>query len=117
MRHRTAWQALGQNPLKVLGSSWPWRSLAYLLTGVAFGAVTVAVLLVALAAGVASLVVLVGAPILLGVALSGVAVTRVERRRLRLVDLDPVPDPHRAARRDGPGRLGTHPAARAGDLA
>ncbi|EMF26645.1 sensor histidine kinase [Streptomyces pseudogriseolus] len=102
MRHRTAWQALGQNPLKVLGSSWPWRSLAYLLTGVAFGAVTVAVLLVALAAGVVSLVVLVGAPILLGVALSGVAVTRVERRRLRLVDLDPVPDPHRAPDATGP---------------
>lgn len=96
MRHRTAWQALGQNPLKVLGSSWPWRSLAYLTTGVVLGAVTVSVLLVLLVAGVVSLVVLVGAPILLTVALSGVAVTRFERRRLRLVDLDPVPDPHRA---------------------
>ncbi|MFJ9598657.1 sensor histidine kinase [Streptomyces althioticus] len=96
MRHRTAWQALGQNPLKVLGSSWPWRSLAYLTTGVAVGAVTVSVLLVLLVAGAVSLVVLVGAPILLTVALSGVAVTRFERRRLRLVDLDPVPDPHRA---------------------
>jgi signal transduction histidine kinase len=95
MRHRTAWQALGQNPLKVLGSSWPWRSLAYLTTGVVLGAVTVSVLLVLLVAGVVSLVVLVGAPILLTVALSGVAVTRFERRRLRLVDLDPVPDPHR----------------------
>ncbi|MGW5901693.1 sensor histidine kinase [Streptomyces althioticus] len=96
MRHRTAWQALGQNPLKVLGSSWPWRSLAYLTTGVVLGAVTVSALLVLLVAGVVSLVVLVGAPILLTVALSGVAVTRFERRRLRLVDLDPVPDPHRA---------------------
>ncbi|CAL9486886.1 sensor histidine kinase [Streptomyces sp. enrichment culture] len=96
MRHRTAWQALGQNPLKVLGSSWPWRSLAYLTTGVACGAVTVSALLVLLVAGVVSLVVLIGAPILLTVALSGVAVTRFERRRLRLVDLDPVPDPHRA---------------------
>lgn len=101
MRHRTAWQALGQNPLKVLGSSWPWRSLAYLTTGVAFGAVAVSALLAMLAAGVVSLVVLIGAPVLLAVALSGVAVTRVERRRLRLVDLDPVPDPHRAP--DAPG--------------
>ncbi|THC53559.1 sensor domain-containing protein [Streptomyces cellulosae] len=101
MRHRTAWQALGQNPLKVLGSSWPWRSLAYLTTGVAFGAVAVSALLAMLAAGVVSLVVLIGAPVLLAVALSGVAVTRVERRRLRLVDLDPVPDPHRAP--DTPG--------------
>ncbi|MET9678687.1 sensor histidine kinase [Streptomyces coeruleorubidus] len=101
MRHRTAWQALGQNPLKVLGSSWPWRSFAYLLSGVVFGAVTSTVLVVALVAGLVSLVVLVGAVILLGVALSGVVVTRFERWRLRLVDLDPVPDPHRAADRAG----------------
>lgn len=101
MRHRTAWQALGQNPLKVLGSSWPWRSFAYLLSGVVFGAVAGAVLVVALVAGVVSLVVLVGVPVLLGVALSGVAVTRFERWRLRLVDLDPVPDPHRAPERAG----------------
>ncbi|MGI5196284.1 sensor histidine kinase [Streptomyces sp. CA-288835] len=104
MRHRTAWQALGQNPLKVLGSSWPWRSFAYLLSGVVFGAVAGAVLVVALVAGVVSLVVLVGVPILLGVALSGVAVTRLERWRLRLVDLDPVPDPHRAP--EGSGLVG-----------
>ncbi|GAA4064463.1 sensor histidine kinase [Streptomyces shaanxiensis] len=102
MRHRTAWQALGQNPLKVLGSSWPWRSLAYLLSGVVFGAVTSVVLVIALVAGIVSLVVLVGAPILLGVAVSGVAVTRFERWRLRLVDLDPVPDPHQAPERTGP---------------
>ncbi|MFD7919916.1 sensor histidine kinase [Streptomyces sp. NPDC059740] len=102
MRYRTAWQALGQNPLKVLRSSWPWRSLAYLLSGVAFGSVTTAVLVLALAAGIVSLVLLVGAAVLLGVALSGVAVTRFERWRLRLVDLDPVPDPHRCPDRSGP---------------
>ncbi|MEI5519652.1 sensor domain-containing protein [Streptomyces brasiliscabiei] len=95
MRHRTAWQALGQSPLKVLASSWPWRSLAYLVSGVAAGAVVTAVLVLALAAGLVGLPVLVGAVILLGVALSGVVVTRFERWRLRLVDLDPVPDPHR----------------------
>jgi signal transduction histidine kinase len=101
MRHRTAWQALGQDPLRVLTSSWPWRSFAYLLTGVAFGAVTSAVLVAALVVGVVSLVLLVGAVVLLGVAVSGVAVTRFERWRLRLVDLDPVPDPHRAPDRAG----------------
>ncbi|MFB6532780.1 sensor histidine kinase [Streptomyces noursei] len=95
MRHRTAWQALGQSPLKVLRSAWPWRSLAYLLSGVAFGAVATVTLVLALAAGVVSLIVVVGAVLLLGVALSGVVVTRFERWRLRLVDLDPVPDPHR----------------------
>ncbi|NBE56136.1 sensor histidine kinase [Streptomyces boluensis] len=96
MRHRTAWQALAQNPLNVLASAWPWRSLAYLLSGVAFGAVTTVVLVSLLVAGVASLIVVVGAVLLLGVALSGIVVTRFERWRLRLVDLDPVPDPHRA---------------------
>ncbi|WP_407285346.1 sensor histidine kinase [Streptomyces sp. BP-8] len=101
MRHRTAWQALGQNPLKMLRSSWPWRSLAYLLSGVAFGALATAVLVSALIAGIVSLIVVVGAVLLLGVALSGIAVTRFERWRLRLVDLDPVPDPHQAPERPG----------------
>ncbi|RFU86021.1 sensor histidine kinase [Streptomyces triticagri] len=101
MRERTAWQALGQNPLKVLGSSWPWRSFGYLLSGVAFGAVAIAVLAAALVTGVVLLVVLVGAVVLLGVALSGIVVTRFERWRLRLVDLDPVPDPHRPPERAG----------------
>ncbi|MFD7122456.1 sensor histidine kinase [Streptomyces sp. NPDC056641] len=102
MRHRTAWQALAQTPLKVLGSSWPWRAFAYLLSGVVFGAVTTTVLVVMLVAGVVSLIVAVGAVLLLGVALSGIVVTRFERWRLRLVDLDPVPDPHRAPERAGP---------------
>ncbi|MFC7307047.1 sensor histidine kinase [Streptomyces monticola] len=101
MRHRTAWQALGQNPLRVLGSSWPWRSFAYLLSGVAFGAVATALLVAALVAGLVSLVVVVGAVILLGVALSGIPVSRFERWRLRLVDLDPVADPHRAPAHKG----------------
>ncbi|MGW2260061.1 sensor histidine kinase [Streptomyces sp. NPDC001780] len=101
MRHRTAWQALGQNPLRVLASAWPWRSFAYLLSGAAFGAVTTVVLVLALAAGIVSLIVVVGAVPLLGVALSGIAVTRFERWRLRLVDLDPVPDPHRPPERPG----------------
>ncbi|MFE3141282.1 sensor histidine kinase [Streptomyces scopuliridis] len=102
MRHRTAWQALAQTPLKVLGSSWPWRAFAYLLSGVAFGAITTTVLVIMLVAGVVSLIVAVGAVLLLGVALSGIVVTRFERWRLRLVDLDPVPDPHQAPERAGP---------------
>ncbi|WP_326612246.1 sensor domain-containing protein [Streptomyces scopuliridis] len=101
MRHRTAWQALAQTPLKVLGSSWPWRAFACLLSGVVFGAITTTVLVMMLVAGVVSLIVAVGAVLLLGVALSGIVVTRFERWRLRLVDLDPVPDPHRAPERAG----------------
>ncbi|WP_326811708.1 sensor domain-containing protein [Streptomyces scopuliridis] len=101
MRHRTAWQALAQTPLKVLGSSWPWRAFACLLSGVVFGAITTTVLVMMLVAGVVSLIVAVGAVLLLGVALSGIVVTRFERWRLRLVDVDPVPDPHQAPERAG----------------
>ncbi|MDI3408139.1 sensor histidine kinase [Streptomyces cavernicola] len=108
MRHRNAWQALAQNPLKLLRTSWPWRSLAYLLSGTAFGAVATLLLVGLLVAGFASLIVLVGAVLLLGVALSGIPVTRFERWRLRLVDRDPVPDPHRPPDRPGlRGRLRT----------
>src|SRR4029453_6262299 len=32
---RTAWQAIAQSPRRFLASSWPWRSLAYLLAGIA----------------------------------------------------------------------------------
>ena len=32
---RTAWQAIAQPPGRFLASSWPWRSLAYLLCGIA----------------------------------------------------------------------------------
>ena len=101
VRYRTAWQALAQNPLRVLGSAWPWRAFAYLLSGVAFGGIATGVLVITLVVGVASLVVVVGAALLLGVALSGIAVARCERWRLRLVDLDPVPDPHRIPERPG----------------
>ncbi|WP_229847180.1 sensor histidine kinase [Kitasatospora griseola] len=101
MRPRTAWQAMARRPVAFLASGWPWRSTAYLLSGVLVGAAAVAVLAAGLVAGVVLLVVLVGVAPLLGVVLSATAVAAVERRRLRLVDLDPAPDPHRAP--DGPG--------------
>ncbi|TDC72182.1 sensor histidine kinase [Streptomyces hainanensis] len=101
MHHRTAWQALAQRPLGFLASPWPWRAFGYLLSGAVFGALTSVVLLVTALAGVAGLLVLVGVVPLLGVALSGVLVARIERWRLRLVDLDPAPDPHRQPQRAG----------------
>ncbi len=99
---RTAWQALAQHPLGFLASAWPWRALAYLLSGVVFGAIAMVTLLTMAAAGLVSLIVGVGAVLLLAVALSGIVVTRIERGRLRLVDPDPAPDPHRAPERPGP---------------
>lgn len=76
-------------------SWWPWRSAAYLVSGAVFGSfVLVSVVLVAVVGGVLA-VVLVGLPVLVALALAGLPVARVERLRLRLVDPDPVPDPHR----------------------
>jgi signal transduction histidine kinase len=86
---------MAQRPLSFLTSTWPWRSLAYLATGVVVGAAAVAVFVTGLVAGLILLVVLVGVAPLVGVVLSSITVATVERRRLRLVDLDGMPDPHR----------------------
>ncbi|MFJ2259429.1 sensor histidine kinase [Streptomyces sp. NPDC087844] len=76
-------------------SAWPWRSVAYLLTGAATGVATLVVIVtVAAVCGVLALV-LVGLPLLVLLALSGIPVARVERRRLRLIDHDPASDQHR----------------------
>ncbi|PWI08963.1 sensor histidine kinase [Streptomyces sp. NWU339] len=75
-------------------SAWPWRSVAYLLTGaVAGAAVLVAIVTVAAVCGALALV-LVGLPLLVVVALSGIPVAWVERRRLRLIDRDPAFSQH-----------------------
>jgi signal transduction histidine kinase len=76
-------------------SAWPWRSVAYLVSGAVTGVVAlVAIVTVAVVGGVLAIV-LVGLPLLVVTALAGLPVAWVERRRLRLVDLDPVPDQHR----------------------
>jgi signal transduction histidine kinase len=92
---------MSQRPLGFLTSSWPWRSLAYLTGGVLVGAAAVLIFTLGLAAGIALLVVLIGVAPLVGLVLASTVVAAVERRRLRLVDLDHLPDPHRAP--DGPG--------------
>ncbi|WP_353945249.1 sensor histidine kinase [Streptomyces sp. HUAS MG91] len=102
MRPTTAWQALAQRPLSFLTSSWPWRSLAYLSGGVVVGAAAALFFALGLAAGIALLVVLIGVAPLAGLVLASTVVGRVERRRLRLVDLDPLSDPHRAPDSPGP---------------
>ncbi|MFB7210445.1 sensor histidine kinase [Streptomyces sp. NPDC056255] len=95
MRPTTAWQAMAQRPMSFLTSSWPWRSLAYLGSGVLFGTAAVAIFAAGLAVGVALLVVLIGIAPLVGLVLASTVVATVERHRLRLVDLDRLPDPHR----------------------
>ncbi len=93
MHLRNVWQAMSRPGF--LLSAWPWRSAAYLLTGAVTGAAALVVLVVlAAVCGVLTLV-LVGLPLLVLVALSGIPVAAVERRRLRLIDRDPAPGRHR----------------------
>ncbi len=77
-----------------LVSPWPWRSGAYLLTGMMTGMVVLAGLVTSAAVGGVLAIVLVGLPLLVLTALAGIPVAWAERHRLRLVDLDPAPDRH-----------------------
>lgn len=88
MDPRNVWQAMSRPGF--LLSVWPWRSAAYLLTGAVTGvAALVGIVTVAVVCG-ALAIVLVGLPLLVVVALSGIPVAGVERRRLRLIDRNPV---------------------------
>jgi signal transduction histidine kinase len=74
-------------------SSWPWRAAGYLSSGAVFGAVVLVALVGLAVAGGVLAVVLVGLPLVVGLALAGIPVAWVERRRLRLLGPEPVPAP------------------------
>ncbi|MGW4601690.1 sensor histidine kinase [Streptomyces sp. NPDC004532] len=92
MHPRNVWQAMSRPGYLV--SPWPWRSGAYLLTGMMTGMVVLAGLVTSAAVGGVLAIVLVGLPLLVLAALAGIPVAWAERHRLRLVDLDPAPDRH-----------------------
>ncbi|GIH79223.1 sensor histidine kinase [Planobispora longispora] len=85
---RTVLEALTRRPLGFLRSSWPWRSLAYLLSGALFGIVALTLVEVAILFGIPVALALG----LLTVACGGLVAGRFERWRLRLIDSVPVPD-------------------------
>ncbi|MFF9867873.1 sensor histidine kinase [Streptomyces sp. NPDC013953] len=89
---RTPWQALTRGDY--LRGGWPWRSAGYLASGVLVGVPVLAALLVSAAFSL----LLVGVPPLL---FAGVALGGLERRRLRLADTEPAPDPHRVPAEPG----------------
>ncbi|WP_306205142.1 sensor histidine kinase [Actinoplanes sp. RD1] len=92
---RNALEALTMRPTRFLVSSWPWRSLAYLAGGALVGFVTLFAVGAMLGAGLLLSVVVVGLAGYVATLLCGVAVGRLERWRMRLVDHDLLPDPHR----------------------
>ncbi|MDI9894489.1 sensor domain-containing protein [Rhodococcus sp. IEGM 1381] len=97
MSPRTAWQAISLNPLRFVATTWPFRGLAYLSSGVVFGAVAGTVLVALAVAGIVLTLVVVGVGLLVAAVLFSTVVARVERWRLRLIDLDPAPSSHVAS--------------------
>ncbi|MFD8275080.1 sensor histidine kinase [Streptomyces flaveolus] len=100
MHPRNVWQAMSRPGF--LLSPWPWRAAGYLLTGVPAGVAALVGIVTTAVLGTVLSLVLVGLPLLLLTALAGLPVARVERRRLRLVDAGPAPDPHRTGAGRGP---------------
>ena len=98
---RNALEALTMRPTRFLASSWPWRSLAYLTGGALLGLATIVGVLTLMAAGAALSIVVIGIAGYLATVLSGVAVAALERRRMLLVDRDPLPNPHGPPSRPG----------------
>jgi signal transduction histidine kinase len=89
---RTALDALTLRPTRFLRTRWPWRSMLYLVTGAILGS-PLMILLNAYDSSPALLAVGLVAAVVMPVC--GVWVARLERWRLRLVDDDRLPDPHR----------------------
>ncbi|MFI6713178.1 sensor histidine kinase [Nonomuraea sp. NPDC050478] len=94
----TALAAVTRRPSAFLRSSWPWRSLAYLL-GSAIHAVAACV---AIYAAYAYGVGVAAGGALLALAVLSLPAAAFERWRLRLVDRAPVDDPHVRPPRPGP---------------
>ncbi|WP_326554739.1 sensor histidine kinase [Micromonospora sp. NBC_01813] len=80
-----AWTAVRGRPARFLASVWPWRSLAYLVTTVPIGLAWLTVLLVVVAVGVATVVVIAGLLVLAGIPVLVHLAAAGERRRLRLI--------------------------------
>lgn len=76
--------------------------MAYLVTGVGVGVIVLALCLGLLVTGSVLNLVLIGIPVVLALGFGGVPVAALERRRLRIIDGEPVTTPHRVPARPGP---------------
>lgn len=84
-RTSSVWSAIGGNPLRLVTSAWPWRSLAYLISGVVVGLVSFVGFFVTIGVGVVTTPLIIGLFILGGIPTLGAMIARVERRRLPLM--------------------------------
>ncbi|GGK81401.1 histidine kinase [Sphaerisporangium melleum] len=98
MLARTALAAITRSPAAFLRSSWPWRSLAYLLCSAVHAVAACMVIYAAYAYGAG----LATFAALLAVAVLTPPAAAFERWRLRLVDRAPAGDPHLKPPRPGP---------------
>jgi signal transduction histidine kinase len=88
--------AIARRPWVFLRSAWPWRSLAYLASGVLLGAATVTLFTGLAVGGVILAVLIVGFLAFPAMMIASIYVARFERWRLRLVEPGTAaPDPHR----------------------
>jgi signal transduction histidine kinase len=85
-----AWTALRERPWRFLATSWPWRSLAYLLSAVVVGLCALVVLAFTVVVGALSAVLVVGLVLLSSVPLLAGLLGVLERRRLALVQDRPA---------------------------
>ena len=93
-RTSSAWSAVGGNPLRLVLSSWPWRSLLYLLTGAVVGLVSFIGFFVTIGVGVLTAPLIIGLFILGGVPRFGAVIAGLERRRLPvMLEQDVATDP------------------------
>ncbi|KAB2350236.1 sensor histidine kinase [Actinomadura rudentiformis] len=86
----TVAERIRRRPLRFLVSSWPLRTLAYVVSGVVSGLATLVWLPVAMLLGAFALTPLLIAPLV-----------TVERQRVRLLGGPALPDPHRTPDRSG----------------
>ncbi|MFD4699942.1 sensor histidine kinase [Streptomyces niveus] len=92
-----------QPPQRFILSSWPWRVWAHLLSGALTGLASLFLLAALAVSGL--LLSVIGVDLVLMLAATfGVPAAAVERRRMRLVEPVPVPNPHRSL--VGAGRRG-----------
>ncbi|GIG69927.1 sensor histidine kinase [Phytomonospora endophytica] len=93
MTHPGVWRALAR-PHRWLASSWPWRGPVYLLSGLLLNLAALPGLVFGVLLGVGTAPIGLGLVILTGVVLVGVPAGMLERRRLRLMRVGPIPSPH-----------------------